>query len=435
MTKQTTTGSVYKSKQEEYDLAIESEEDVISKTEILTLAELRTRLKFSKHKDHNGDVVCDAPSLGRRLTAEIIKSPNAYAESKQQCSDRFPPGTKENVADHEAIRHEIRKRKHADDSTGRLCAKNFLSMMSSCGSTRCHTSNWRGDSPPPEENTLVPITSTKRFSLPTTDFNSFDQVLQPLKWPVTAKRGRKGKAVTNPKSEEDPLIDAANNLLLLANGISPGSTPFGKQQNINSAPYDSRVMNNGDDLKINTQLDSMNVNSTTMEVEKTQGSNQNINKLVICYNKTRETLSHQTAAINKPTNKIDDVELVTDSASDQKQYLCSICDKSFSSYQALGGHTMSHNKSKSHSKVRIIKEATLAQAEGSIGEGGFRMEVSEHRCSICSLTFLTGQALGGHKRKHWPGLENSITSSSETARNARHPRVDIDLNKPPPDLA
>ncbi|CAA7401383.1 unnamed protein product [Spirodela intermedia] len=27
----------------------------------------------------------------------------------------------------------------------------------------------------------------------------------------------------------------------------------------------------------------------------------------------------------------------------------------------------------------------------------------EHKCSTCGMIFLTGQALGGHKRKHWPG--------------------------------
>ncbi|XP_038985541.1 zinc finger protein ZAT9-like [Phoenix dactylifera] len=380
---------------------------------------LRRKLKHRKIKYHDGDVACDTLSSPRSLTAldcqvkarsdteedGIIGSPEAGAESKQQSSDGFPPSTKVSIADHKAVSHNLGKRKHMDDdATCKLCGKNFSSMKALYGHMRSHERNWRGLTPPPEGNTLVPI--------PAANFNSCNIVSSALKWYANANRSRKAKAAANPRIEEeseDPLINAAKNLMFLANGgFSLDSTPARQQQNRNSVPYDLKAMNNEDDLKIST--------TAQMDVDKTEkSSNQNINSSVIDCNETVDMSSE------KPTKKKDDLEVVTELAGDQKQYLCTACNKSFSTHQALGGHTASHNKSKSNAGV---EEAKLAQAEGNlIGQsGGSAMKVSEHRCKICGLVFPTGQALGGHMRKHWTGPENiAAPSSSENARKANQP--------------
>ncbi|CAA6667347.1 unnamed protein product [Spirodela intermedia] len=44
----------------------------------------------------------------------------------------------------------------------------------------------------------------------------------------------------------------------------------------------------------------------------------------------------------------------------------------------------------------------------------------EHKCNECGRSFTTGQALGGHKRKHWKGLPAGVRS------------LELDLNSPPP---
>ncbi|PWA99441.1 Cys2/His2-type zinc finger protein [Artemisia annua] len=63
-------------------------------------------------------------------------------------------------------------------------------------------------------------------------------------------------------------------------------------------------------------------------------------------------------------------------------YKCSVCNKAFGSYQALGGHKASHRKNN-------ISSTTSGKS---------------HECSICHRCFSTGQALGGHKRCHYEGI-------------------------------
>ncbi|EYU19359.1 hypothetical protein MIMGU_mgv1a018962mg, partial [Erythranthe guttata] len=60
-----------------------------------------------------------------------------------------------------------------------------------------------------------------------------------------------------------------------------------------------------------------------------------------------------------------------------------------------------------------------------------------HECEICHKTFTSGQALGGHKRKHYEGVigagskKSRKTSSNGGAATQKMIR-DFDLNLPPP---
>nr|CAD1841334.1 unnamed protein product [Ananas comosus var. bracteatus] len=91
------------------------------------------------------------------------------------------------------------------------------------------------------------------------------------------------------------------------------------------------------------------------------------------------------------------------------QYKCSVCGKAFGSYQALGGHKASHRKpiSGDDAPAAIAGAAATSAASGSGsstgGGGGGGGSEKVHRCSVCSKTFPTGQALGGHKRCHYEG--------------------------------
>ncbi|CAM8885581.1 unnamed protein product [Rhodiola kirilowii] len=84
-------------------------------------------------------------------------------------------------------------------------------------------------------------------------------------------------------------------------------------------------------------------------------------------------------------------------------FKCSVCHKSFGSYQALGGHKASH-RNKSYLSSDDEPASTTNRS---------------HECSICHKSFPSGQALGGHKRRHYQGGAASRNSISLTVTSNR----------------
>ncbi|KAJ8640744.1 hypothetical protein MRB53_017438 [Persea americana] len=99
---------------------------------------------------------------------------------------------------------------------------------------------------------------------------------------------------------------------------------------------------------------------------------------------------------------------------------CSVCDKAFPSYQALGGHKASHRKLLPYAEDSAPKAPSAAVISGR-----------SHQCSICLKSFPSGQALGGHKRCHYDGGSSSIGSTSGvTSSEGDAGRRGFDLNLP-----
>ncbi|KAG2292378.1 hypothetical protein Bca52824_039047 [Brassica carinata] len=119
--------------------------------------------------------------------------------------------------------------------------------------------------------------------------------------------------------------------------------------------------------------------------------------------------------------------------SSSSSYKCSVCDKSFSSYQALGGHKASHRKNSSQSQSGGgDDQSTSATTTSAVTTGSGK----SHVCTICHKSFPSGQALGGHKRCHYEGNNNntSSVSNSEGAGSTSHVSIShrgFDLNIPP----
>lgn len=166
---------------------------------------------------------------------------------------------------------------------------------------------------------------------------------------------------------------------------------------------------------------------------------------------------------------------------------CNTCKKVFNSHQALGGHRASHRKVKGCFAAEGKGEGEgEGEGEGSLmmesdaagnttgmndiwpppkeeeGGGTVTMTMSHltqeespeqqqqqqsfsqkpgrpHQCSICQRVFLSGQALGGHKRCHWMGdrvteTATSVISKQESGGRVRNWRGEelLDLNQPPP---
>ncbi|KAL8551641.1 hypothetical protein ACS0TY_000644 [Phlomoides rotata] len=86
-------------------------------------------------------------------------------------------------------------------------------------------------------------------------------------------------------------------------------------------------------------------------------------------------------------------------------YTCKTCNRSFSSFQALGGHRASHRKPKNEKKPVSDDEdfPSLSYLQlSSVSSATVKSSPSPrmHVCSSCGAEFTSGQALGGHMRKH-----------------------------------
>ncbi|KAL1544408.1 zinc finger protein ZAT5-like [Salvia divinorum] len=131
-------------------------------------------------------------------------------------------------------------------------------------------------------------------------------------------------------------------------------------------------------------------------------------------------------------------------------YECKTCTRTFSSFQALGGHRASHKKPKpaaqfnpppppppqkeeseeeEESKFAKINTITLSPSRPKI-----------HECSICGSEFSSGQALGGHMRRHRSGQNTARSGDDSNSSHHDHQRVtqkarnmlSLDLNLPAP---
>ncbi|KAF8081230.1 hypothetical protein N665_0899s0016 [Sinapis alba] len=122
-------------------------------------------------------------------------------------------------------------------------------------------------------------------------------------------------------------------------------------------------------------------------------------------------------------------------------YKCSVCEKAFPSYQALGGHKASHRiKPPTTADGSTAPSIAVAIGEKHPTSTTIAPSGKIHECSICHKVFPTGQALGGHKRCHYEGNlggggggSKSVSQSgsvTSTVSEERSNRVFIDLNLP-----
>nr|GMD07201.1 zinc finger protein ZAT10-like [Ipomoea batatas]GMD08768.1 zinc finger protein ZAT10-like [Ipomoea batatas] len=121
--------------------------------------------------------------------------------------------------------------------------------------------------------------------------------------------------------------------------------------------------------------------------------------------------------------------------------------KCFHSYQALGGHKASHRKLNSAAASDDNNNPSPSNSAAAAGGGGashssvLNPTGRAHECNICHKSFPTGQALGGHKRRHYEGNlggsaanrdggsapSGSAVTSSEGGVSSHAPRP-FDLN-------
>ncbi|GKU91648.1 hypothetical protein SLEP1_g5490 [Rubroshorea leprosula] len=152
-------------------------------------------------------------------------------------------------------------------------------------------------------------------------------------------------------------------------------------------------------------------------------------------------------------------------------YECKTCNRTFPSFQALGGHRASHKKPRA-SIMAVEEKRHFSDEEGgqfsqfiknnntissnlslqlsnhNNNRGGLFSNNNKrgkvHECSICGAEFNSGQALGGHMRRHRGPTGSSSTTLSLTpmagSMETEQPKkqrsvlsLDLDLNLPAPE--
>ncbi|XP_077236593.1 C2H2 type zinc finger transcription factor family [Tasmannia lanceolata] len=446
----------------------EEEEEVIDPTQTKRICQLCNK-SFSSGK-----------ALGGHMRVHVSETeaqfPN-YGKKTHTSKLGFQNNTSNNATDRKLFPHKT----DSDNTTCSLCGKTFPSMKSLFGHMRCHPErDWRGIHPP-QRNTSSSSSSAVRIwrginppaitrnspastvtdSIARKTDDQIDSATTMEKsaaslstWSLTARRGR--TPIGLPKApvkelEEDPVPDAVYNLMMLARGdplvrskterseesaIENRQNFFSNKAKFYGGDYVSKFRSESETMHMDPKLENTEFNQNSNESES---KNTNYNTVIgpqFC-NKT------EIAKKKKKKRKIRALDSVhgMDSIG---IYRCITCNKSFSTHQALGGHRASHKKGKNSSASEEFtlgedcedEQAGLTHVDNSLEseQNSLPKAAMPHLCNICNKTFLTGQALGGHKRCHWTGPTeaptSSITSPEDTAKSGLQPR-DFDLNELP----
>ncbi|CAN1258157.1 Zinc finger protein ZAT5 [Linum perenne] len=117
-------------------------------------------------------------------------------------------------------------------------------------------------------------------------------------------------------------------------------------------------------------------------------------------------------------------------------YECKTCNRTFPSFQALGGHRASHKKPKNIMSINSNNKFLAANDDnnmnflqlGSYVTNGYSNNKGNnhnsnynrvHECGQCGAEFNSGQALGGHMRRHrvLPSVTTTTVSSLISTNN------------------
>lgn len=245
-----------------------------------------------------------------------------------------------------------------------------------------------------------------------------------LSWKTKAKRSRQSPPPPEYNADE---ISAAECLILLANcggGFCPSTTTTNEEKKSTAAAIaSSTALTIFDPKKQHGSSYSATPPTIIAASPHTAGATMEVNPIIVSADPaTIAAVSPATGATtddNQPTatNTTPATASATVDAKKRQEtspdtplllahsnsHKCNVCGKVFSSYQALGGHKTSHRP-----KLPIPTISDHSNPGSSATTDFNRISALNpsgrlHKCSECNMIFPTGQALGGHKRKHYEG--------------------------------
>ncbi|GAA0160950.1 hypothetical protein LIER_17384 [Lithospermum erythrorhizon] len=246
----------------------------------------------------------------------------------------------------------------------------------------------------------------------------------------------------------------------------------------------------GGDRKLHTKIRSSDSLCSEILSTSTEEDEDMANCLILLAQSGRQNTISTTIHINNNIDKQEGCEIKSKNIGSRKfkkmtttirgkdgtyVYECKTCNRSFPSFQALGGHRTSHKKHKptvemEDKKGRKIppssdddnhQEKKQYEEEEEKGMKLFKISPSSllsleianknshgnnivtnnskvmkiHECSICGAEFSSGQALGGHMRRH-RNPNSTTTTATESSHNDGGERqrtmLELDLNLPAP---
>ncbi|KAI3762676.1 hypothetical protein L1987_53116 [Smallanthus sonchifolius] len=200
---------------------------------------------------------------------------------------------------------------------------------------------------------------------------------------------------------------------------------------------------------------SMNANHTSTSIVSDIYDEQEA-KIAMCL----IVHSRDEGKLDKKMNKLKRTSEFDDQ--NKREFECATCNKSFHSYQVLGGHKASHKKLKGCSALKSVNKNAIKsepmldhhhmingscektyddhQSPSSLNLSGSLKNtkvIGTHECSICLRIFPSGQALGGHKRSHLIVEAKLNQQNLNLIEKPDKPVLEIrgllDLNMPPDD--
>ncbi|CAM0877357.1 unnamed protein product [Alopecurus aequalis] len=81
------------------------------------------------------------------------------------------------------------------------------------------------------------------------------------------------------------------------------------------------------------------------------------------------------------------------------EFACKTCGRSFPTFQALGGHRTSHLRGRHGLALALAGDHYSGNTKKTTSTDD-QKPAAVHQCHVCGLGFETGQALGGHMRRH-----------------------------------